>query len=73
MAEDGLVSDSVPIPGPSRPHAVALIEMTDDDLFVYLDPAEPPEAQPLAFSEDELVQQWTGELIVCARFPDIRA
>jgi len=59
----------VPLPHPSRLHAVVLIEMTDDGSFLYLDPAEPPEAQPLAFSEDELVQQWSGELIVCAPFP----
>lgn len=58
-----------PLPHPSRLHAVVLIGMTDDDSFLYLDPAEPLEAQPLAFSEDELVQQWSGELIVCALFP----
>lgn len=59
----------VPLPHPNRLHAVVLIEITEDDSFLYLDPAEPPEAQPLAFSEDELVQQWSGELIVCAPFP----
>ena len=59
----------VPLPHPNRPHAVVLIELTEDDAFLYLDPDKPSEVQPLAFSEDELVQQWTGELIVCARFP----
>jgi hypothetical protein len=63
----------VPLPHPGRLHAVVLIEITEDDSFLYLDPAEPPESQPLAFSEDELVQQWSGELIVCAPFPDLRA
>lgn len=59
----------VPLPHPSRLHAVVLIEITDDDSFLYLDPGEPPDAQPRAFSEDDLVQQWSGELIVCAPFP----
>jgi hypothetical protein len=58
-----------PLPHPSRLHAVVLIEITEDDLFLYLDPAEPAEAQPLAFSEAQLVQQWSGELLVCESFP----
>jgi hypothetical protein len=58
----------VPLPRPNRSHAVVLIKITDDGSFLYLDPAEPREAQPRAFSEDELVQPWTGELIVCAAF-----
>jgi ABC-type bacteriocin/lantibiotic exporter with double-glycine peptidase domain len=57
------------LPHPGRLHAVVLIEITDDDSFLYLDPDEPLQAQPLAFSEDELVQQWSGEPIVCAPFP----
>jgi hypothetical protein len=43
-----------------------LIHLNEDDQFIYyLDPGEPLHAQPRAFSEDELVAQWTGELIVC--------
>jgi len=58
----------VPPPHPGSPHAVVLIRITEDDWFQYLDPAVPADVQPRAFSEDELVQQWTGELIVCEQF-----
>lgn len=56
----------VPLPHPNRPHAIVLVGMTGDDTFVYLDPCERTEAQPLAFSEDDFVRQWTGELVVVA-------
>ena len=55
----------VPLPHPNAPHAIVLIHLNEDDQFIYLDPGEPLHAQPCAFSEDELVAQWTGELIVC--------
>jgi hypothetical protein len=55
----------VPLPHPNAPHAIVLIHLNEDDQFIYLDPGEPLHAQPRAFSEDELVAQWTGELIVC--------
>jgi hypothetical protein len=45
-----------------------LIHLNEDDQFLYLDPAEPLNTQPRTFSEDELVAQWTGELIVCLPF-----
>ena len=60
----------VPLPHPKPLHAIVLIHLTEDDQFLYLDPDEPLHAQPLAFSEDELVAQWTGELIVCLPFSD---
>ena len=50
----------VPPPHPGSPHAVVLIGVTEDDWFQYLDPAGPADVQPRAFSEDELVQQWTA-------------
>jgi hypothetical protein len=49
-------------------HAVVLIDLNEDDQFLYLDPNEPLHAQPCAFSEDELVKQWTGEWVVCLPF-----
>lgn len=55
----------VPLPHPNAPHAIVLIHLNEDDQFIYLDPGEPLHAQPRAFSEDELVARWTGELIVC--------
>lgn len=55
----------VPLPHPSAAHAIVLIHLNEDDQFMYLDPGELLHAQPRAFSEDELVAQWTGELIVC--------
>jgi hypothetical protein len=58
----------VPLPHPGRSHAVVLIGSGEDDLYLYLDPAAPSDAQPRAFSEDDLVQQWTGQMIVCAAF-----
>jgi len=56
----------VPHPHPNRPHAIVLVGMTGDDTFVYLDPGEKAETQPLAFSEDDFVRQWTGQLAVVA-------
>lgn len=58
----------VPLPHPQPAHAIVLIHLTEDDQFLYLDPGEPLHAQPRAFSEDELAEQWTGELIVCLPF-----
>src|SRR5262245_46613852 len=54
----------VPLPHPNVPHAIVLIHLNEDGQFLSLDPGEPLHAQPRAFSEDELVAQWTGELIV---------
>lgn len=58
----------VPLPHPNSPHAIVLIKLSEDDQFLYLDPGQPLQAQPRAFSEDELVEQWTGELIICGPF-----
>lgn len=54
----------MPFPHPNGLHAVVLVGLTEADGFVYLDPAEAGEAQPLAFSEDDFVRQWTGEMTV---------
>jgi hypothetical protein len=58
----------VPLPHPNAPHAIVLIHHDEDDQFLYLDPGEPLDVQPRALSEDELVAQWTGEMIVCLPF-----
>ena len=58
----------VPLPHPNRSHAIVLIDLDEDDRFIYLDPGELEHVQPCTFSEDELVAQWTGELIVCLPF-----
>jgi hypothetical protein len=65
-----IIISIVPLPHPNAraQHAIVLISLTEDDQFLYLDPAEPLQVQPLEFSEDELVEQWTGELIVCPPF-----
>jgi hypothetical protein len=55
----------VPFPHPNRPHAIVLIGLDgDDETHIYLDPGRPGEDQPLAMSGDDLVKQWTGEMIV---------
>lgn len=58
----------LPHPNPNAQHAIVLIDLNEDDQFLYLDPSEPLHVQPRAFSEDELIEQWTGELIVCLPF-----
>jgi hypothetical protein len=58
----------VPPPYSSLPHAIILIAVSEDDQFLGLDPGKPTGAQPIALSEDELVEQWTGELILCLPF-----
>jgi len=58
----------VPLPHPNQSHAIVLIGLNEDDQVLYLDPGEPDHVQPCAFSEDELVEIWTGELIVCLPF-----
>ncbi len=58
----------VPLPHPNAPHAIVLIHLNEDDQFLYLDPGTPLATQPRALSEDELVAQWTGELIICPPF-----
>lgn len=63
-----MIISIVPLPHPNVPHAIVLIHLNEDDQFFYLDPGEPLHVQPRAFSEDELVAQWTGELIVCLPF-----
>jgi len=40
----------VPLPHPNAPHAIVLIHLNEDDLFLYLDPGEPLHTQPRAFS-----------------------
>jgi hypothetical protein len=55
----------VPLPHPNRPHAIVLVGVSeDDDMYIYLDPAEPGDDQPLPLSGDDLIKQWTGEMIV---------
>lgn len=54
----------VPLPHPGRPHAIVLIGVTEEDAYIYLDPAGAAEDQPLAFMEDDFVRQWTGEMVV---------
>lgn len=55
----------VPLPHPNRPHAIVLIGLSDDDdTYVYMDPGQPGDDQPVALSGDDLIKQWTGEMIV---------
>lgn len=63
-----MILSIVPPPHPRPAHAVVLIHFNEDDQFLYLDPGAPLHAQPRALSEDELVEQWTGQLIVCMPF-----
>lgn len=58
----------VPLPHPGLPHAIVLIHLDEDDQLLYLDPGEPLHAQPRRLSEDDLVTQWTGELVICLPF-----
>jgi hypothetical protein len=58
----------VPPPHPGHPHAIVLIGMSEDDLFLCLDPMRPANEQPRGLSERGLVEIWTGQLIVCAAF-----
>lgn len=72
LLRDGrwIIVSIVPFPHPNAhaQHAVVLIYLNEDDQFLYLDPAEPLQVQPRVVSEDELIEQWTGELIVCPPF-----
>lgn len=61
----------VPLPHPNAMHAIVLIDLNEDDQFLYLDPNTPLSVQPRAFSEDELVEQWTGELVICHPFGEV--
>ena len=49
-------------------HAVVLVGQDDED-FLLLDPYYPAQGQPLRISADDLVEVFTGELIVCSRGP----
>ena len=45
-------------------HAVVLVEAPEPDRFRYLDPYYPVDGQPFSLTEDELMEAWTGYVMI---------
>ncbi|MEO5725682.1 MAG: hypothetical protein ABI134_14395 [Byssovorax sp.] len=46
------------------PHAVVLVEALETDGFRYLDPYYPVDGQPFSLTDDELMEAWTGVVLI---------
>jgi hypothetical protein len=46
------------------PHAVVLVEALEPDGFRYLDPYYPVDGQPFSLTDDELMEAWTGVVVI---------
>ncbi len=46
------------------PHAVVLVEALEPDGFRYLDPYYPVGGQPFSLTDDELMEAWTGVVVI---------
>lgn len=46
------------------PHAVVLVGVLEAGGFCYLDPYFPVKGQPLSLTEDELLEAWTGVVVI---------
>jgi hypothetical protein len=49
---------------PGLPHAVVLVEGMEPDGVLYLDPYYPSNGQPFSLTDDELVEAWTGLVVI---------
>ena len=47
-----------------KPHAAVLVEASESDRFLYLDPYCPVDGQPFSLTEDELIEAWTGHVMI---------
>lgn len=49
---------------PGLPHAVVLVEAVEPEGVLYLDPYYPSNGQPFSLTDDELLEAWTGHVVI---------